>query len=105
VSRTEERLIKRKLRRKRMRNAITLFMCFAFFVIMIYVTDIKTSAIMVKKDGKHAVFFQLENKTDVRIDIAGETYMFNIQHITKAVDDALHWSKDAYNKIVKGLGS
>lgn len=105
MNRTEERLIKKKLRRKKMRDAMTLFMCFAFFVIMIYVTDVKTSAIMVKKDGKHAVFFLLENKADVRIDIAGETYMFNIEYIIKAVDDALHWSKDAYNKIVNDLGS
>ena len=72
---------------------------------MVYITDIKTSEMMVKKDGRYAVFFNIENKTDFRIDIAGETFKFNIEYLINLITDTLNWSKENLNKILNYLGS
>lgn len=80
-------------------------MCFVLFITMIYITDMRTSDLVSKKDGKHALFLDIENQTDVRIDIAGETYKFNIEHITKVISNVVKWSKEAVNSLVSKLGS
>lgn len=105
MNRTEEKLLKRKQRKKNFRNLCMLIVCFMLFITMIYVTDIKTSNLVSKKDGKHAVFINLENDTNLRIDIAGETFRFNIEKISEAVSSAFRWSREALNSIVSKLGS
>ena len=105
MNRTEEKLLKKQQRRNRIRNAWALIMCFVLFITMIYITDMRTSDLVSKKDGKHALFLDIENQTDVRIDIAGETYKFNIEHITKVISNVVKWSKEAVNSLVSKLGS
>lgn len=105
MNRTEEKLLKKQMKKKRARCIAILFMCFVFFMTMIYITDIKTSEMMIKKDGRHAVFLDIENKTDMRIDIAGETFKFNIQYVVYAINYIMNWSKEAFKKIMNSLGS
>jgi len=105
LNRTEEKLLKKQQKRNRIRNAWVLLMCFVLFITMIYVTDMRTSDLVSKKDGKHALFLNIENQKDVRIDIAGETYKFDIEYITKTISNIVKWSKEAFNSIVSKLGS
>ncbi|MDD2480526.1 MAG: hypothetical protein PHC44_01245 [Lutispora sp.] len=105
MNRTEEKLLKKKIKKKKARDITILFMCFIFFLVMIYITDIKTSEMMVKNDGKYAVFLNIENETDIRIDIAGETFKFNIEYIIESINDTLNWSKENLNKILNHIGS
>jgi len=105
MNRTEEKLLKKQQRKNRIKHAWVLLMCFVLFIAMIYITDMRTSDLVSKKDGKHALFLNIENQTDVRIDIAGETYKFNIEHIAKTISNAVKWSKETINTIVSKLGS
>lgn len=105
MNRTEEKLIKKQVRKKRARCMAILLMCFVFFMSMIYVTDIKTSEMMVKKDGRHAVFLDIENKTQMRIDIAGETFKFNIEYLVYAINTMVKWFAETFNRIMNIMGS
>jgi len=105
MNRTEEKLLKKQQRKNRIKHAWVLLMCFVLFITMIYITDMRTSDLVSKKDGKHALFLNIENQTDVRIDIAGETYKINIEHIAKTISNAVKWSKEKINTIVSRLGS
>ncbi|SHI70750.1 hypothetical protein [Lutispora thermophila] len=105
MSRAEEKLLRKKHRKRKFRNLCLLFICFMLFIIMIYVTDAKTSNLVLKKDGKHAVYLDIENDSKLRVDVAGETYRFNIEKVLEAVNSALKWSREVLSSIVKKLGS
>ena len=105
MSRTEEKLLRKKEKMRRLKNIWLLVLCFILFLSMLYIADVRTSELVSKKDGSHAFLLNIENSGYLRIDIAGETYRFNIENLIIFAKQILERLKEAFRFIMDTLGS
>lgn len=105
MNRTEEKLLRKKERTKKIKNIWMLILCLIFFLTMLYIADIRTSALVSKKDGSYAFLLKIENDKYLRIDIAGETYRFNIENLIMFASQILERLKETFRFIIIKIGS
>lgn len=105
MNRTEEKLFRKKERTKKIKNIWMLILCLIFFLTMLYIADIRTSALVSKKDGSYAFLLKIENNKFLRIDIAGETYRFNIESLIMFANETLERLKETLRVMITKLGS
>jgi hypothetical protein len=103
----EKRTNQKKQRRvefvQRLKKAIAVFFCIALMIFFIRATDMSTRRMIMCSDDKYAMAVSLQEGNMLRLDIAGEKLMINIEPIIRVTDDVVYNSKRYYENVVKVL--
>lgn len=104
LNRTEEKKLKKMQRKERKKYFILIIFCIFLFISMIYITDISTSKMMQKSDGKYAIYAKYENDGIIRIDIAGQTIRLYAEPIINLLKN-MYKHYISFIRIIKDLYS
>ncbi|KUO70682.1 MAG: hypothetical protein APF77_02545 [Clostridia bacterium BRH_c25] len=89
--------------RNKLKKALAIFFCIALLVFSINVTDMSTRKMIMCNDDKYAMAVALQEDSMLRLDIAGEKLMLNVEPLVKAVDHVVSSSKRYYESFVKTI--
>lgn len=103
----EKRIGQKKQRseefKHRLKKILAVFFCIALMVFFINVTDLSTRRMIVCNDDKYAMAVSLQEGNLLRLDIAGEKLMINVEPVIKVTDYVVYNSKRYYESIVKAI--
>lgn len=74
--------------------------CVALLFFSINAADISTRRMMMITDDRYALAVTMEERGMLRIDIAGEKYLFNIMPVISLMDEVAADSKSCYEKLL-----
>ncbi|HYE81194.1 MAG TPA: hypothetical protein VEG39_03395 [Clostridia bacterium] len=72
--------------RSRLWKVLAIFFCIALLIFSISVTDMSTRRMIMCNDDRYAVAVALQQDNMLRVDIAGEKLMLNVEPVIRATD-------------------
>lgn len=87
--------------KSRLKKVLAIFFCIALLVFMINVIDMSTRRMIMCNDDKYALAVSLQEGSMLRLDIAGEKYLINIEPVIRVTDIIVDNSREYYNKVVE----
>ncbi|MHB1394509.1 MAG: hypothetical protein ACYCYE_15840 [Clostridia bacterium] len=87
----------------KLQKVSAVFFCIALLVFFINATDISTRRMIMCNDDKYAMAVSLQKDNLLRLDIAGEKYLLNIEPVIRVADTVVSNSKRCYESIVKAI--
>ncbi len=105
--RMEKRIDQKKERsvefRHKLQKVSAVLFCIALLVFFINATDMSTRRMIMCDDDKYAMAMSLQKDNILRLDIAGEKFLLNIEPVIKVTDTVVSSSKRCYESIVKAI--
>jgi hypothetical protein len=101
----EKRVERKKQRneefRSKLKKVLAIFFCIALLVFMINIIDMSTRRMIMCNDDKYALAVSLQEGSLLRLDIAGEKFIINIEPIIRVTDYIVDNSKKYLNNTVE----
>lgn len=103
----EKRINQKKQRseefRNRLKKVLAVFFCIALLVFFINTADMSTRRMIMCNDDKYAMTASLQEGSQLRLDIAGEKLMINVEPLIRVTENIVYNSKRYYESIVKAI--
>ena len=103
----EKRISQKKQRSEEFKHKLqkvsAIFFCIALLVFFINATDMSTRRMIMCNDDKYAMAVSLQEDNLLRLDIAGEKFLLNIEPVIKVTDAVISNSKRCYESVVKAV--
>lgn len=105
----EKRIAKKKQKseefKQRLKKASAIFFCIALLFFFINAADMSTRRMIMCNDDKYALAVSLQQDDMLRLDIAGEKFLLNIEPVNRVTKAVVSSSKRCYESIVKAIKS
>lgn len=89
--------------RRRLKQALAVFFCIALLVFFINAADMSTRRMIMCNDDKYALAVSLPEENMLRVDIAGEKLMINVEPVVRLTEYIVAGSKKCYKSIIKAI--
>lgn len=97
--RSEMKKVKKQLWRQKLKQAFAVAACLAFMASLIYMTDLSTRRMMMCKDDQYALGLKIVENHLLRVDVAGESFRFDISSAVKIKDTVLTQTKECGRQV------
>lgn len=97
--RSEMKKVKKQHLRHKLKQTFAVAVCLAFMASLIHMTDLSTRRMMMCKDDQYALGLKIVEDHLLRVDVAGESFRFDISPAVKIKDSVLTQTKQ-YGKQV-----
>ena len=101
--RIEQKKRRSEALRDKLKKILAIFFCIALLVFSINVTDMSTRRMIMCNDDKYAMAVSLQEDNLLRLDVAGEKLMINIEPVIRASEYVVSRSKMYYNSFTKAI--
>lgn len=101
--RIEQKKHRSEALRNKLKKALTVFFCINLLIFSIIITDISIRRMIMCNDDKYAIAVSLQEGDLLRLDIAGEKLMVNIEPAIRVIDYVASNSKRYYDGFVKSI--
>lgn len=91
--------------RYKLRKAFAVLFCFVLLIFFINATDMSTRRMIMCNDDRYAMAVSLQEGNLLRLDIAGEKYILNIEPVIRVTDFIVSGSKRCYESIANAIRS
>ncbi len=91
--RIEARKQRNKALKEKMKNAMAIFFCIMLLISSVYIADMSIRELIMCNDEKYALAVSLQEGNILRLDIAGERFMFNVEPAVRAADYVVNFFK------------
>jgi hypothetical protein len=99
----EKRIEQRKQRsselRQRLQKILAVLFCIALLVFFINAADMSTRRMIMLNDDKYALAVTIQEDNLLRLDLAGEKYLLNIEPVIKVMDSVVSGTKKCFESI------
>ncbi|MDD4504342.1 MAG: hypothetical protein PHS15_05890 [Clostridiaceae bacterium] len=99
--RIEQKKQRSEALRNKLKKALTVFFCINLLIFSISITDMSTRRMIMCNDDKYAMAVSFQEGNLMRLDIAGEKYMVNIEPAIRVTEYFFSNSKRYYDSFVK----
>jgi hypothetical protein len=103
----EKRIEQKKQRSAEIKHKLlkvcAVFFCIALLVFFISVTDMSTRRMIMCNDDKYALAVSFQKDNLLRLDLAGEKILLNIEPVIRVTDVVVSNSKRCYESILKAI--
>jgi len=89
--------------KNKMQKMLALFFCFALLIFFITAADMSTRRMIMLDDDRYAMAVSLQENNLLRLDIAGEKYVMNIEPVVRITNNVISISKKYYENIVSAI--
>ena len=86
---------------KILKRVMAIIFCVALLIFFVSATDMSTRRMIMCNDDKYALAVFLQEDSILRIDIAGEKFLLNIDPVIRVTDYITSNSKSYYESLVK----
>ncbi|MEA4848886.1 MAG: hypothetical protein VB106_16765 [Clostridiaceae bacterium] len=102
-----KRIDKKKQRievlRNKLKKALAIFFCIALLIFSVNIADMSTRRMIMCNDDKYAMAVYFQEDSLLRVDIAGEKLMINIEPAVRISNYIVNNSRRHYDSIVKNI--
>lgn len=88
---------------QRLKQVLAILFCLALLAFFIRATDMSTRRMIMCNDDKYAMAVSLQKDSMLRLDIAGEKFMINVEPVIRVTDNVIRNSKKCYENIVGAI--
>lgn len=103
----DKRIDKRKQRiavlKDKLKKLLAIFFCMTLLVFSVSIADMSARRMIMCNDDKYALAVSLQEDSLLRLDIAGEKLMINIEPVVRISSYVINNSKKRYDSIVKSI--
>lgn len=86
-----------------LKRVMGIVFCVVLLVFSINAADISTRRMMMITDDRYALAVTMEERGVLRVDIAGEKYLFNIMPVISLMDEVATDSRNCCEKLIKAM--
>ena len=101
--RTDQKKQRREEIKSRFKKTMALLFCIALLISAVYITDMSTRRMIMCNDDKYAAAVALQEDNKLRIDIAGEKFILDIEPVVKTADIIISRSRRIYHGLVETI--
>ena len=98
--RTEQKKQRSDVFKQKMQKIFAIFFCIALLVFFITAADMSTRRMIMVDDDKYALAVSLQEGSLLRVDIAGEKYLLDVEPVIRLTDTVVSSSKRFYESTV-----
>jgi len=102
-----KRIDKKKHKGKAFTNKVkkvfAIFFCILLLIFSISIIDMSTRKMIMCNDDKYAIAASFQEDNKLRLDVAGEKLMINIEPVIRISDYVVSGSKRYYNSVVETI--
>jgi ribosomal protein L25 (general stress protein Ctc) len=102
-----KRVDQKKNRSEALRNKLSkilaILFCISLLILSVSITDMSTRKMIMCNDDKYAMAVSLQENSLLRLDIAGEKFMVNIEPVIKLTEYVASNSKWYCDKLLKTI--
>lgn len=101
--RVEQKKKRSAVLRDKLRKTLAILFCISLLILSVNITDMSTRKMIMCNDDKYAMAVSLQENNLLRLDIAGEKFMVNIEPVVRISNNILDSSKRRYDSIMKNI--
>jgi hypothetical protein len=101
--RVEQKKKRSAVLRDKLRKTLAILFCISLLILSVNITDMSTRKMIMCNDDKYAMAVSLQEDNLLRLDIAGEKFIVNIEPVIKATEYAVSNSKRYCDKLLKTI--